>query len=97
MSKKKSRQSPRTVRLRNGTVIEFRSTEDAMDYGQTLRNAIKESGLSQYHLSKVTGIAQSALSKFFAGGEINLLTFQKLANLMGFEIRQNPDKSPRNP
>ncbi|MBT6156258.1 MAG: helix-turn-helix transcriptional regulator [Planctomycetaceae bacterium] len=97
MSKRKSQQSPRTVRLRNGIVIEFRSTEDVMDYGQALRDAIEESGLSQYHLSKLTGIAQSALSKFFAGGEINLLTFQKLANLMGFEIRQNPDKSPRKP
>ena len=97
MSKRKSQQSPRTVRLRNGIVIEFRSTEDVMDYGQALRDAIEESGLSQYHLSKLTGIAQSALSKFFAGREINLLTFQKLANLMGFEIRQNPDKSPRKP
>ena len=62
-----------------------------MDYGQALRDAVEESGLSQYHLSKLTGITLSSLSKFFASGEINLLTFQKLANLMGFEFRQIPD------
>jgi predicted transcriptional regulator len=95
MRKKKTETTSMTVRLRDGTVIEFRSTKDDMDYSEVLRDAIRESRLSQYHLSRVTGIAQSALSKFLAGGEINLLTFEKLANLMGFELQQNPSKAPR--
>jgi hypothetical protein len=68
-----------------------------VDYVQALRDAIEESGFSKYHLSKLTGIVQSAMSRFFAGGEIILLTFQKLENLTGFEVFQMPNKSPRNP
>ena len=66
-----------------------------MDYAQALRDAIETSGLTQYTLSKITGIAQSALSKFLSGGEIRLDTFNKLANLMGFELQQLPRKAPR--
>jgi len=91
---KNKKQILNTLRLRDGTVIELRGEMDRMDFAQTLRDAIAESGLTQYQLSKVTGIAQSALSKFLSGGEIRLDTFSSLANLLGFELRQLPERKP---
>lgn len=65
------------------------------DYGDILRDAIKDVGLTQYVLAKTTGIPQGALSKFMNGGDLRLQTFNKLAHALGFDLTQNPERAPR--
>lgn len=83
-----------TVRLKDGTQILLPDGE-AMDFGETLRAAIRGAGLTQYHLAKVTGIPQSALSQFMNGKDLRVETFQKLCHVVGLELNQNPDRAPR--
>ena len=93
------KQRPRTVtgttiRLKDGTEI-LLPDGDVMDFAETLRGAIRAAGLTQYHLAKVTGIPQSALSQFMGGKDLRLVTFQKLCAVVGLELNQNPDRAPR--
>ena len=52
-----------------------------------MRRALRDCEQSRYALSKQTGIAQSQLSRFLAGGAgLNHENIEKLADAMGFEI-----------
>lgn len=84
----------RTVKLKDGTKI-LLPDGDVMDFAETLREAIRAAGLTQYHLAKVTGIPQSALSQFMGGKDLRVGTFQKLCQVVGLELTQNPDHTPR--
>jgi len=96
MPPKKTSSKPVAVRLRDGSVVEVAAAEtNDIEFAQSLRDAIVNSGLSQYRLSILTGIPQSALSGFLTGRDIRLSTFTKLAQVMGFELQQNPNKAPR--
>ena len=86
----------RTVRLKDGTVLAFPAEEgDEMDFAAVLRKAIQDAGVTQYHLAKLTGVPQAAISTFMAGKDLRLSTFNKLAATMGFELKQNRTKAPR--
>ena len=82
------------IRLKDGREILLPDGE-VMDFAETLRNTIRAAGLTQYHLAKVTGIPQSALSQFMSGKDLRLATFQKLCHVVGIELAQNPDRAPR--
>jgi len=59
-----------------------------MDIEQQLRQAIAESGMSRYALSKKTGVAQSVLSHFVNGQRsLTLPTAARLAEALGMELR----------
>ena len=51
--------------------------------------------MRRYHLARVTGIPQSALSQFMGGRDLRLKTFQKLCNVVGLDLTQNPDRTPK--
>lgn len=52
-----------------------------------LRQAIDDSGLTRYRISKETGIDQSALAKFYNGQRgINTETLDKLGECLGLRI-----------
>jgi hypothetical protein len=65
-----------------------------MAFAEQLRHSIRSSEVTQYGLSKVTGVPQGAISVFLRGGDIQLKTFSRLAHCMGFEFGQNPRKKP---
>ncbi len=93
--KKKSKNSTGTrVALKNGTEIILPGGE-AADFAETLRQAIRSAGLTQYQLAKVTGVPQSALSQFMTGKDLRVETFQKLCRVVGLELKQNPKLIPR--
>lgn len=96
MAKKRQHdtESGTTIRLKDGTEI-LLPDGDTVDFAETLRQTIRGSGLTQYHLAKVTGIPQSALSTFMRGKDLRLATFQKLCHVVGIELSQNPDRAPR--
>jgi len=88
-----------TITLRDGSILEFRhSTNNRIApetaFAQQLRHAIRSSKVTQYGLSKVTGVPQGAISVFLRGGDIQLKTFSLLAHCMGFEFEQDPEKCP---
>lgn len=81
---------------RDGSIYTFNAKEtDAMDCGKSLRDAIIESGVSQYQLAKVTGVPQAAISNFLNGKDIRLQTFDRLAGIMGFELKHKRSKMPK--
>lgn len=56
---------------------------------EALKLAIKESGISRYHLAKQVGIAESVLSRFINEQQgITLSTADRLATLLGMELVQ---------
>lgn len=57
-----------------------------MTFSETLRRIIRECDLSRYELSKRTGVAQSVLSRFMAGLDINTNTIDALAKELGLEL-----------
>ena len=84
------------VKLKDGSLYVIQAKEfPEMSYEETLRKAIVESGLTQYHIAKLTGLAQGGLSKFLNGGSLQLDTFNRLSHLMGFEFRQNRKRVPK--
>lgn len=82
------------IRLKDGREILLPNGE-VMDFAETLRDSIRAAGLTQYHLAKVTGIPQSALSQFLGGKDLRVRTFQKLCQIVGLELMQNDDRTPR--
>ena len=66
-----------------------------IDLAERLRKAIDRAGISQYQISKLTGVPQSVVSEFLSGGDLRLATFSRIASLMGFELRQNIARMPR--
>jgi hypothetical protein len=69
-------------------------TSDA-DFAQHLRAAIRESGVSQYHLAEVADVPQGAISVFLSGGDLKLSTFSRLAQAMGMALTHDPAKGLR--
>src|SRR4051812_12075153 len=90
-----------TLKGRDGSLwqIELKllwtSGKSENEFAEILRNAIKNSGISQYHLSKASGVPQGTISVFLAGGDLRLATFTRLAKIMGMELQQNLAKAPR--
>ena len=100
MGKSNTRELDRTFKGRDGSFTVFklclpRGTEHAdLDFAKTLRDAISESGLSQYQLAKAARVPQGAISVFLAGGDLRLSTFNRLACVMGLELQQNDNNAP---
>jgi hypothetical protein len=90
-----------TAKGRDGSVYVFEvkarleNWQADMDFAQKLRDAIKESGVSQYQLAKASEVPQGAISVFLNGGDLRLSTFNRLAYYMGLELRQNQAKAPK--
>lgn len=55
---------------------------------EQLREAIRESGISQYALAKETEVPQSRISDFLSGRAIASDNFDRLAKAMGLELRR---------
>lgn len=81
---------------RDGSTYIFNAKRtDEMDFAKSLRDAIVESGVSQYQLAKFTGVPQTAISSFLRGSDIRLQTFNRLAAVMGFELKHRRSKMPK--
>jgi len=89
------RKKERVIRLKSGETLTLPETGDMIDLAQVIRDTIKSSGFTQYQLNKITGIPQGGLSVFLAGGDIRMETASKLAHVLGLELTENPEKSPR--
>ena len=63
-------------------------TKRKTDLAKQLRKAIKDSGLSQYRLEKLSGVPQPQLSMFLSGErDMTLGTASKLVDALGLELR----------
>jgi len=61
-----------------------------------LRQAIEESGLSRYAISKATGIDQGQLSNMMRGKVgLGLENIERLLAFLDLEIRLEPRKQPK--
>ncbi len=62
-----------------------------MSMTQTLRHAMHDSGLSIKRLSVLSGVPYAAVHRFYkAEGDIQLATADKLASVVGLELRKLP-------
>lgn len=60
-------------------------------FGDQVRRAIRDSGLSLYRVSMETGISQSMLSRFMAGKMgISLDSLDKIGDLIGLKVSLDP-------
>lgn len=71
------------------------------DIREQLRNAIRESGLTHYRISKMSGVAIAAIDRFMSGErDITFETAGRICQALGYEIvRPEPageSKSPTN-
>jgi predicted transcriptional regulator len=55
---------------------------------QSLRRAIKDSGLSDNELARRTGVPQPTISRFLAGADMKLATAAKIAAYLGLSLRK---------
>ena len=101
MGKQHEEKPDLVVKGRDGSVyiiqacVKPGAAQNEMEFAELLRNAIVHSGLSQYQLAKAANVPQGAISVFLAGGDLRLNTFNRLAHVMGLELRQNRAKAPR--
>ena len=57
-------------------------------FSESLRRAIRESGMTRYAISVRTGIAQSTLSRFMKGERgLSLTAIDRLMDALGLEVR----------
>ena len=66
-----------------------------MDFAIELREAIRKSGISQCQLAKRAGVPQPAISNFMSGKDIKLQTFNRMALIMGFELKHFRSRMPK--
>ena len=60
-----------------------------MDIEQTLRNAIRESGLPMLRLSKMTGVERMSIVRFIRGDQtITLKNAARIAEVLGYRLCQ---------
>ena len=58
-----------------------------------MRNAIKDSGLSQYRIAVDCDIDKTVISRFVAGKVgVTLATFDRLADYLGLELKKKKPK-----
>ncbi len=63
-------------------------SDRAADIVQELKDAIVNSGVSRYALSRASGVPQSALSRFMNGERgLSLESAARLAEALGLELR----------
>lgn len=56
---------------------------------ETLRNAIKESGLTHYRIAKDAGTTPAVVSRFAYGErDLRLETVDRIAEVLGLELRK---------
>jgi transcriptional regulator with XRE-family HTH domain len=56
-------------------------------FGDAIRRARREQGLSQQSLARASGVPQSHLSKIEAGQDVQLSTLRRVAKALGYELR----------
>lgn len=78
-------------RSRDSSSVELRQVRagEGLGFADELRDAIRDSGVSQYQLAKASGVPQGAISVFMHGGDLMLSTFNCLACAMGLELLKN--------
>lgn len=57
-----------------------------MPFLERLRRAVDESGQSRYAISVAVGVNQSVLSRFMAGGGLEVRTAEAIADHLGFTV-----------
>lgn len=73
-----------------------REIPDDMNFAEELREKIRQSGLSLLQLAKAASISQPSLHHFMKGTQdIRLQTFNRLAAVMGFELKHRASKMPK--
>ena len=64
------------------------------DWEKTIRQAIKDSGLSLYALSHLSGISDAQLSRFMNGKRtLTIPTAEKIAEHIGVELKKREVKN----
>ncbi len=51
-----------------------------------IRQEIESSGMTRYRISKLTGVAQSTLSRFMSGGEMSTAVLDRVADVLRLTI-----------
>ncbi|WP_390845015.1 helix-turn-helix domain-containing protein [Anatilimnocola floriformis] len=65
-----------------------------MTIEEQLRTAINSCGISGNALAKVSGVSQSAISRFMTGEDIRLSAASKLTEYFGLELTKKDGPSP---
>lgn len=64
-------------------------------FSEQLREAVRNCGESRYSLWKRTGILQSTLCKFMAGGSMSLHAVDTLVAALGLELKRGKRQPKR--
>ena len=76
--------------------VKLNPEEEIVDFADELRDKIRQSGIPQLQLAKAAGISQPSLYHFMnETQDIRLQTFNRLAKLMGFELKHQKSKMPK--
>jgi transcriptional regulator with XRE-family HTH domain len=60
-----------------------------MDVSEQLRRAVKGCGMTQRELSRASGVVESQLSRFLAGGELRTRNVDRLCRVLGLVLKSN--------
>lgn len=63
-----------------------------MDWCETLRQALRDHPEPAYKIAQAAGVAQATVSEFLAGATLKADNFQKLAEVLGFELVKKKGK-----
>ena len=65
------------------------ATSDSLTYA--LKQAIRDSGQTEYQIAKQAGVSQIVISRFISGQrDIRMATADKLAGVLGLKLQANP-------
>jgi predicted transcriptional regulator len=59
------------------------------ELADTLRAAIRNSGISEIELARRTGVPQSRINDFMNGGDMRLTNAGKIAKYLGLELKKS--------
>ena len=71
----------------------MKTQKKTTNWENIIRQAIAESGLTNYELSKISGVSESQLSRFMNGDRtLTLPTAEKIAEHIGVELKKKGRK-----
>jgi transcriptional regulator with XRE-family HTH domain len=62
-------------------------SEQRVKLSDQIRQAVDASGLTRYRIAKTLGIAESTMSRFMSGQGLSMELLDKLADLLGLNIK----------
>lgn len=58
-----------------------------MGWADTIREAVRASGMTHYRIAKSCGLSVQSVDQFMSGADARLSTAEKIASVVGVELR----------